>query len=91
MNSQKSIKHKKIQDDQVRLDTDGNRTVENNFKIAQINVEGLTRAKADILGKKIGDMDVLALQETHVFDGEMNHLKINGRWYITLATINTAR
>lgn len=58
-NSQKFKKHKKIHDDLPRCNTEGTRTVENNFKIAQINVEGLTRAKADILGKRFGDIDVL--------------------------------
>lgn len=46
--------------------------------IAQQNVEGLTRAKADILSKMFADVDVLAIKETHVPDGETNHLKING-------------
>lgn len=57
---------KKTLDNQLCCDTAGTRTVENNFKIAQINVEGLTRAKAEILGKRFGDMDVLVLQETHI-------------------------
>jgi len=74
----KSKKHKRIHDNQPRCDTAGTRMVENNFKIAQINVEGLTRAKADILGKRFADMDVLVLQETHIPDGETNRLKING-------------
>jgi exonuclease III len=52
--------------------------VEKNFKIAQINVEGLTRAKADNLGKIFGDMDVLVLQEIRIPDAEINRLKING-------------
>lgn len=71
-------KHKKIHDDQPRCDTADTGTVGNNFKIAQINVEGLTRAKADILGKRFGDMDVLVLQETHIPDGEESRLKISG-------------
>jgi hypothetical protein len=74
----KSKKHKKIHENQPCCDTAGTRTVENNFKIAQINLEGLTRAKADILGKRFVDMDVLVLQETHIPDGETNRLKING-------------
>jgi hypothetical protein len=69
--------YKKIQDNQPRCDTASIRIVKNNFKIAQINVEGLTRAKADILGKIFGDMDVFVLQETHIPDGETNRLKIN--------------
>jgi len=67
-----------MHDNQPRCDTAGTRNVENNFKIAQINVEGLTRAKAEILGKIFSYMDVLVLQETPIPDGETNLLKING-------------
>jgi exonuclease III len=41
-----------------------------NTRIVQINVEGLTRAKAEILGKIFKDADVLTLQETHIPEGE---------------------
>lgn len=67
-----------MHDNQPRCDTVGTRTIENNLKIDQINMEGLTRAKADFLGKWFGEMDVLVLQETHITDGETNRLKING-------------
>ena len=71
-------KSKKIHDNQPRCDTAVTRTVENNFKITQINEEGLTRAKDDILLKRFVDMDVLVLQEIHIPYGETNRLKING-------------
>jgi len=76
-NVEKIQKTQKIHDNQPRCDTTGTRTVENNFKIAQINVEGLTQVKANVLGKRFGDMDVLVLQETQIPDGETNRLKIN--------------
>lgn len=78
LNKKMYKKSKKIHDNQPHCDTADTRTVENNFKIAQINVEGLTRAKADILGKRFVDIDVLVLQETNIPDGETNRLKING-------------
>jgi len=48
-----------------------------NFKLAQLNVDGLTQAKADILCKNSGDAYVLTVQETH--EGAIiSRLNING-------------
>jgi len=43
-----------------------------------LNVEGLTRAKSDIISRIFKDTDVLALQETHVPKNETRGLKIPG-------------
>lgn len=43
-----------------------------------MNTEGLTRAKSEILSKMFNDIDVIALQETHVPDGETRRLNITG-------------
>lgn len=48
------------------------------LKIAQLNVEGLTRAKAEIISKTFSEIDVLTLQETHVLEEETNRLMISG-------------
>ena len=69
---------KKKGDNQVYCDSKNFRTARNNIKIAQINVEGLTRAKADILSKIFSEVDVLTIQETHVPEGEASRLKIIG-------------
>lgn len=47
---------------------------DNNIKIVQINVEGLTRSKADIIYKLFVDAGVLAIQDTHVPECEISRL-----------------
>jgi len=42
------------------------------------NIEGLTRTKFDILSKIFKDVGMLALQETHVPEGEASRLKNPG-------------
>jgi hypothetical protein len=48
------------------------------IRVVHLNVEGLTRAKSEILSKTFKDADVLALQETYVPEGESSRLKIPG-------------
>jgi len=55
----------------------------NNTKIVQINVEGLTRSKADIIYRLFPDADVLAIQEIHVPEGDTNRLRIDGYQMVT--------
>jgi hypothetical protein len=65
-------------DNQVHGNPKNLRTTKNNIKIVQINVEGLTRAKADILSKIFSEVDVLNIKEIHVLEGEISYLKIIG-------------
>lgn len=48
------------------------------IRVAHLNVEGLTRAKSDIISRIFKDTDVLALQETHIPENETRRLKIPG-------------
>lgn len=57
---------KKYQDNSKLRNTICKAGIDNNIKIVQINVEGLTRSKADIIYKLFPDADVLVNQETHV-------------------------
>lgn len=51
-----------------------------NIRICQLNVEGRSSAKREILAKFVKDhnIDVLALQETHVQENYSNRLLIAG-------------
>lgn len=62
----------------IHSDLKNNCIARNKIKIAQLNVEGLTRAKAEIKSKTFSEIDILTLQETHVLEEETNHLKISG-------------
>jgi len=44
----------------------GNKEVKSNIRIIQINVEGMSRSKIEIIIQLFGDADVLTIQETHV-------------------------
>jgi len=48
------------------------------IRIVHLDVKSLTIAKSVILSKTIKDTDILALQETHVPEGETSRLKIPG-------------
>jgi len=48
------------------------------IRVAHLNVEGLTRAKSDIISRIFKDTDVLALQEPHIPENETRRLKIPG-------------
>jgi len=56
--------------------------LKNNIKVAQINVESLTRAKADILSKIFTDIYVLVIQQIHVPKKETICFKIIGFYMI---------
>jgi len=55
-----------------------NKESQRTITVIHLSIEGLTRAKSDFLSKMFKDVDVLALQETHVPDGETRRLKISG-------------
>lgn len=44
----------------------------------QLNVEGLTKSKSEIMGKIFQGTDVLAKQETHIPEGKTKRLSIPG-------------
>lgn len=41
-----------------------------NTRVVQLNVEGLSRSKAEIIGNLFKNADVLGLQETHIGEGK---------------------
>jgi exonuclease III len=69
---------KKYQDNSNLSNTICKASTDNNIKIVQINVESLTKSKANIINKLFPDADILAIQETHVPEGETNRLRIDG-------------
>jgi exonuclease III len=49
-----------------------------NTRIVQINVEGLTKSKTEIIGNMFKNADVLTLQETHIPEDKSKQLQISG-------------
>lgn len=64
--------------DSSMIDKDSQR----NTRIAQINMEGLTRSKTEILNKMIKGADILKLQEIHILEEEAKWLMIPGFYMI---------
>lgn len=56
----------------------GHKDAKSNIRIVQINVEGMSRSKAEIINQLFGYADVLAIQETHVTADQTKRLNING-------------
>lgn len=48
------------------------------LRIVQLNVEGMTKSKAELISHVFHHVDILALQETHISDDQLGKLKIPG-------------
>lgn len=48
------------------------------MRIVQLNIEGMSRAKAELISHMFSDADILALQETHISDDHIERLRIPG-------------
>ncbi|KAL4083862.1 hypothetical protein QTP88_029178 [Uroleucon formosanum] len=56
----------------------GNKATEYLLRIVQLNVEGMTKSKAELISDVFHHADILALQETHISDDQLGKLKIPG-------------
>lgn len=73
-----SLNNQKDQNSNIGKNKNGNKSTEYLLKIVQLNVEGMTKSKAELISHVFHYADILALQETHISDDQLGKLKIPG-------------